>query len=194
MDLLARVRVGDERAAEELFGRYVERLVGLARSRLSGRLSPRVDPEDVVQSAYRSFFSRARQGEYSLSRAGDLWRLLAAVTLNKLYRQVQFHSASKRSFRREQGLADDCDLPGARPDFTSRDPSPEEVVAVVEELERVMRGRDPLECRMLEMRLQGYLIDEIAADVGRSERTVRRLLDKVRQQLETRLGNRAGSA
>ncbi len=189
MDLLARVQVGDERAAEELFGRYVDRLIGLARSRLSNRLAPRLDPEDVVQSAYRSFFVRARQGEYSLLRSGDLWRLLAAVTLHKLYRQVEHHSAKKRSFLRDRSLSGGSTLPDIELSHVARDPSPSEVVAAVEELERVMDGCDPLQRRMLQMRLQGYMIDEIATEVSRSERTVRRQLDKVKQQWEKRLAD-----
>ena len=59
-DLVTRYREGDELAAQELFARYVERLTRLARSRLSPKLSSRFDPDDVVLSAYRSFFLGAR--------------------------------------------------------------------------------------------------------------------------------------
>ncbi len=84
IELLSRVRQGDEQAASDLFDRYVERLIKLARSRLSAKLQRRVDPEDVVQSAYRSFFSHAQDGRYQLHKSGDLWRLLAAITVNKV--------------------------------------------------------------------------------------------------------------
>lgn len=50
---------GDERAASLLFERYVDRLLVLARNKLSPRMKRRIDPEDVVQSAYRSFFASA---------------------------------------------------------------------------------------------------------------------------------------
>src|SRR5438270_12519197 len=75
-DLMARWRDGDEEAAEQLFHRYAERLLALARSRMSVWLAGHVDPEDVVQSAYRSFFTGARAGRFALERNGDLWRLL----------------------------------------------------------------------------------------------------------------------
>ena len=41
---------------------------------------------------------------YVLERQGDLWRLLAAITINKLRGQVKFHTAKKRghSTRRER--------------------------------------------------------------------------------------------
>src|SRR5262245_5216743 len=65
-DLLARWRNGDQQAAAVLFHRYADRLVALAKSRLSARLASRVDPEDVVQSVYRSFFVDARVGRYDV--------------------------------------------------------------------------------------------------------------------------------
>src|SRR5262249_18756127 len=95
-DLLARWRQGDQQAAHELFQRYAARLVALARSRLSSKLSHRIEPEDVVQSAYRSFFGDARDGRYDLQRGGDLWRLLVAITLNKLHDQMRRHTTKKR--------------------------------------------------------------------------------------------------
>ena len=86
--LLARVREGDEKAAEKLFRRYAESLIAIAGARLSEKLARRIDPEDVVQSAYRSFFVRAHQGGYVLKRSGDLWRLLVGITLHKLHHQA----------------------------------------------------------------------------------------------------------
>src|SRR5262249_61833539 len=87
--LLARWREGDQQAAAEIFRRYVGRLIGIVQARLSAKLARRVDPEDVVQSAYRSFFAGARNGQYDLPLGRDLWRLLVAITLHKLPDQVK---------------------------------------------------------------------------------------------------------
>jgi DNA-directed RNA polymerase specialized sigma24 family protein len=46
---------------------------------------------------------------------------------------------------------------------------------------------------MLEMRLQGFRLEEIAAEVQRSERGVRRLLDKVKERLNQRLAEQSSS-
>src|SRR5258708_36817253 len=92
-DLLMRWREGDQQAAGDLFRRYVERLIALARSRLSGRLARHVDPEAVVPSAYRSFFIGARDGRYALPRSGALWRVLVAIPMPKLQQQVVRHTA-----------------------------------------------------------------------------------------------------
>ena len=62
--LLDQWRAGDERAAKELFDSYVERLMALARRRISQRLASRVDPEDIVQSVFRTFFGRVKAGEF----------------------------------------------------------------------------------------------------------------------------------
>src|SRR5262249_6244504 len=44
--LLAQWRAGNPQAAEQLFQRYADRLIALARSRLSAKLSQRIDAED----------------------------------------------------------------------------------------------------------------------------------------------------
>jgi RNA polymerase sigma-70 factor, ECF subfamily len=179
-------RQGDPEAARLLFARYVGRLTSLAQSRLSSKLARRIDAEDVVQSAYRSFFMGARDGRYELRESGDLWRLLAVITLNKLRRKVEHHTAGKRNVdhERHQGQSDDRPLYG---DALTREPSPVEALAVVEEAELLTRGLTDEQRRMVELRLQGYLIEEIATQTSRSERTVRRVLDKVKQDLEQRL-------
>ena len=76
VNLLSRFRAGDPLAAEELHSRYVQRLMALARTRISRKLGRRVGPDDVVQSVFRSFFTKARDQQFVLEHSGDLWRLL----------------------------------------------------------------------------------------------------------------------
>jgi RNA polymerase sigma factor (sigma-70 family) len=182
-ELFTRYQGGDDEAAEEIFRRYIERLTRLARSRLSPRLASRTDPEDVVLSAWRSFFLGARVGKFALRRSGDLWRLLASITLHKVYRQVRRHTAERRSVGVEQSLERMQQfLPAA-----DQEPSPEEAIALADELETVMAKLDAFGRRVLELRLQGETLAAIAADTGRSERTVRRMLAHLRELLAQRL-------
>lgn len=185
--LLERYRGGDSAAAEELFHRYVGRLVVLASARMSARLSRRVDPEDIVQSVYRSFFVGAREGRFTCEQAGDLWNLLAVITLNKIRQKAEYHSAQKRQMQQEQAdpLGDSVALAA---EALAREPSPDEELAVLDELEHLTQGLSDEQKRMVELRLQGYLIEEIAAEVGRSERTVRRVMDQIKARLEQRAG------
>jgi RNA polymerase sigma factor (sigma-70 family) len=182
--LLERFREGDDLAAEALFSRYFERLTSLARSRLSRRLASRTDPEDIVMSVYRSFFLGARADRFTLSRGGDLWRLLTSITKHKLLRQARHHGAERRSVDVETRLDPDEDgrFPG-RP----LDAGPEHAVALADELEWALAQFDPVGRRVFELRLQGAQLSEIAQDTGRSERTVRRILGQVRELLAGRL-------
>ena len=176
--LLLRYRQGAEDASREIFERYLARLTALARSRLAPRLARRTDPEDIVLSAYRSFFVGARDGRFVLQRSGDLWRLLVSITLHKLYQQVKRHSAESRDVQREKMLEEAHAF--------SREPTAEEAVALADELEAILKPLDPLLRRVLELRLQGQSLEEIAAITMRSERTVRRSLAELREAIASR--------
>jgi RNA polymerase sigma-70 factor (ECF subfamily) len=181
--LLARWREGDQGAAAELFQRYAERLVALAQRRLSDKLAPRISAEDVIQSVYGSFFAGARNGRFVLERSGDLWRLLVAITLHKVRRQVRHHTAQKRSVNRERspgGRTKDLDI---QTELLAKEPSPEEAMALGEMLDEILRGLSPTQRRIVELRLQGHTIPEIAADTQRSLPTVDRVLHQVKEKL-----------
>jgi hypothetical protein len=56
-DFLTRLQAADADAVHELFRGFTGQLIALARRRVEGGLRHKVDPEDVVQSAYKSFFA-----------------------------------------------------------------------------------------------------------------------------------------
>src|SRR5262245_53889488 len=172
-ELLARYRQQDASAAEALFQRYVERLNGLVRSRLSRKLAARVDAEDVVLSAFRSFFLRARGPEVTLQQSGDLWRLLVRITLRKVYRNVRRHHADCRDIEREQPQTGETDTM-LEAVALSREPTPTDAAALLDELRCVLAPLGPVQRRIVELRLQGHEVEEIATTVQRSARTVRR--------------------
>lgn len=180
--LLVRCVAGDSLAEAALFERYVVRLTLLARSRLSQRLASRVDPEDIVLSAYRSFFLAARQQRFDLRHSGDLWRLLVKITLAKVVDQAEFHRAQRRTVEREQPQVR-AEQPDDWLTVLSRDPSPAEVAQAVEELERLLAALPPLGSQVVQLRLQGYRQDEIAEHLHCAERTVRRWLERAGEML-----------
>ncbi len=185
--LLARAGSGDELAAAELYDRYVDRLIHLARKGLSPKLARRTDPEDIVQSAFRSFFRHVRAGRYGTQNGGDLWKLLAAITVGKLRHTVRRHTAEKRSIYAEQSTASDIAVRAVPPESIAREPRPDEAAALVEETELAMRQLSPLQRQVLQMRLQGHTVDQTAQQVGCSERTVHRVMKVVKTRLEERL-------
>jgi RNA polymerase sigma-70 factor, ECF subfamily len=160
------------------FERFTRRLVGLARTQLDARLQHKIDPEDVVQSAYKSFFLRYGQGALAAEGWDGLWGLLTVITLRKCADRVRYHRAERRDLSREAG--------GDEPwrDAAGREPTPEEAVALAETVEGLLRELDGDERPIVEMSLQGYSTQEISEQLGRAERSVRRLRERVRKQLE----------
>ncbi|WP_020468916.1 protein kinase domain-containing protein [Zavarzinella formosa] len=173
-ELLERFRQGDAQAADALFHRYVERLTFMVRRQISLSLRRRIDPEDAVHSAYRSFFIKAGRGEFVLEHSGDLWKLLVTMTLNKLRRQIAHHSAGKRAVHRDRPLE------SAAAGYVDG-PSPLEALATADELESFMAKLAPEQRTILEMRLQDRTWAEIAEATGRPDRTVRRVIEEIRQ-------------
>jgi RNA polymerase sigma-70 factor (ECF subfamily) len=183
-DLLARWRAGAEDAAAELARRHAAGLLALVRRRLSSRLSARLDAEDVVQSALRSFFVAARDGGLGSEHGGDLWRLLATVTLNKMHKVVRRHTVRKRSVNAEAGFDDAAALTEALAAGGRDQLSPLEALAILDQLEAAMAALPEDRRPILELRLAGHDLEAIAAAVGCSQRTVRRVLAEVKERLE----------
>jgi RNA polymerase sigma-70 factor (ECF subfamily) len=184
--LVQRWQGGDEQAAEELYGRYAEQLIAQTYRRLPSKLAARVDPEDVVQSVYRSFFAAAREGRYLLQQSGELWRLLLAITVHKVQNRIKHHLAEKRDFTRDLSCDAEASIHGLPIHVLARDPLPDEAVMLSDLLEQVLREFTPPQRRMIELRLQGYPLEEIATDASTSRRTVCRVLERFKEELTAR--------
>ena len=55
----------------------------LAGTRLNTRVRRQVDPEDVVQALFRSFFDRQAAGQFELENWNSLWSLLVRIAVRK---------------------------------------------------------------------------------------------------------------
>ena len=182
--LLNRIQRGDEDAARIVFERYTSRLVALARSRLNEKLGQRLDADDIVQSAWGSFFKRASKGRYEVQGSGDLWCLLATITVNKLRRQYRDHSAEKRDMGREQEGAD----PDVHRDFEmDREPTSEEVAVILEQLSLTISSLEPVHQDAIRSLMSGRAAEDVSIEVGRSLRTVNRVMNAFQEALSQRL-------
>ena len=101
--LLERFRRGEQDAATQLYLRYAQRLQLLATSQTSQQFAARFDPEDVVQSVFRTFFRRVSSGLYDVPPGEELWSLLLVLALNKIRTMSKHHRAQKRDVRKTVG-------------------------------------------------------------------------------------------
>lgn len=170
------VRDGDEQAAETLYDRYARRVLGLVQSKLGAQLGSMTEPEDIVQSVFRSVFRGMQSGNYDAPPGKTLWNLLAVIAVSKLADQANHHSAQCRDASRNVSLDITADNHANAIDESSVDFFE---VCMQESLD-ILR---PLHRQILSLRIQGHSVNEIRDITGRSRRTVERSLQKSRKLL-----------
>lgn len=170
------VRDGDEHAAVTLYDRYARRVLGLVQSKLGAQLGSMTEPEDIVQSVFRSVFRGMQSGNYDAPPGKTLWNLLAVIAVSKLAAQANHHSAQCRDSSRNVSL----DVASENVPSMIDDSSVEFFEVCMQEALDVLR---PLQRQILSLRIQGHSVDEIRDLTGRSRRTVERSLQKSRELL-----------
>lgn len=155
-----------EDAARQFCDRYMEKLLSLVKRNLASRYSSRLDPEDVVQSVFRSWFKDAKEGKITAASERDIWKLLSVVALNKVRNKIKFHDAQRRSVQR---TSDNDEVIAGVPEPTEGDAQDflEMMEAVGERLEEKAR-------RTLELLLDGLSVSEIADELGRTTKSIGR--------------------
>ncbi|MCP3914734.1 MAG: sigma-70 family RNA polymerase sigma factor [bacterium] len=182
--LIDGLRGGDDAVMSEFYDDFGPALERLADRHIADGLRRRFGAESVVQSACRTFLRRARAQEFTLSDARELWSLLCAITLNKVHDQARFHLRRRRRADREV----EVDAGGSSTvESPSDDPGPDEAAVFAEELERFLVGLAEEDRRIIDLKLQERSNAEIADELGCCERTIRRLLGKLRERLEREL-------
>ena len=175
--LLRRFRQGNQDAADLLYHRYARRLLALVRAKRFPDLASRLDYEDIVQSVFGSFFRKVSRGTYDAPPGEDLWHLFVVITLNKIRAKGVFHRAAKRDVHRTVGGADidqylDCPK-------SSEDTYVLLKLAVEEAMDRL-----PAQYRrVVQLRMEGHEVAEIAQMIGRGKRSVERILQESRERL-----------
>lgn len=185
--LITGLRDGDNKVINEFFDQYGHLLHKLADQKLAPGVRRRIGPEDVVQSACRTFLRRAQLGEFELDNGDALWRLLCAITLTKMREQTRFHLRKKRGMQNEVALSSPADASMA--DFQPEAPglTPSEEVEFADQFKHALAGLNEEERQMVELRLQDLTQEEIAEKLGCSDRTVRRVLKKVEAHFLSKL-------
>jgi DNA-directed RNA polymerase specialized sigma24 family protein len=178
---------GDEQAIEALWKRFYVRLVDYSRSKLPRGRSQAKDEEDVVLSAFETFFQRARQGEFpSVQNRDSIWRLLLVIASGKAANQVAHEVRQKRGGGRTvhistgESLDSCCETPVFAA-IIAKEPTPDFALQVAEEYRRLMESLgDSALIQVATMKFEGFENKEIAQKMDMSVRSVERKLNRIR--------------
>jgi len=192
---LRSLRRGDDAAARQLWDRFFDRVVQLARRHFGSRPRRAVDEEDVALSVLDTLVRGAAEGRFTqLEDNRDLWCLLAAITLKKV------QNVRRRELRRKRGggtVRGDSVLHSRQKqgqtmtfdDFAAADPTPEFLV-MLEDEHRHLCGllRDDTLRQVVAAVLEGYTVSEIADRLNVSTRTIQRKVNLIRAKWAKALG------
>jgi DNA-directed RNA polymerase specialized sigma24 family protein len=187
------LKAGEHAAAQPLWERYFDRLVHRARAQLRalGRQGGDADEEDAALSAFDSFCAGLARGRFpQLDDRDDLWRLLVALVARKAVDQARHRRRQKRGGGRvlDEAALDGPD-PGAGPTgldaLIGPEPTPAFAALVAEEHRRLLEGLGDETLRRIALRkMEGYTLEEIAAELGCARRTVVNKLQLIRMRWE----------
>jgi RNA polymerase sigma-70 factor (ECF subfamily) len=106
------------------------------------------------------------------------------MTLNKICRQATYHQRQKRDMGQEQVATNSSsELPLA--DLArAEEPDPQDAAMLIEAVEELLAGLKEGDRPIVELRLQGYTTPEIAKETGRAERSIRRILEHLKEKLQ----------
>jgi RNA polymerase sigma factor (sigma-70 family) len=191
------LRAGNRDAAQRLWERYVTRLVGLARKRLRDLEVPRraSDEEDVVLSAFDSFFRAAERGRFPrLDDRDQLWALLVCITARKALDLRNYQRRKKRGGENVDGesvldaLLGTKDGAGGLDQAIDPEPTPEQAAQVAETFRRLLAKLPTEELRTFALaKLEGYTNAEIAPRQGCALAKVERRMMTIRAVLKEEL-------
>ncbi|MCC9603397.1 sigma-70 family RNA polymerase sigma factor [Stieleria sp. JC731] len=171
--LLVRFQAGEEDAATALYARYAQRLLGVAQRASGDDLAPRIAPEDIVQSVFRTFFRRVNDGHYLVPEGDELWKLLLVIALNKVRMVAEYHRAGKRDVSQTQRFPN-SEVPAAETSIEILRMTIDDLLSTLPESHQ----------QTIRARIDGHEIAEISKRVSVSQRSVERILQTFRKRLQ----------
>lgn len=212
--LFSDLKDGDEQAADELVKRYLDRLIRVAwrtyDQKLEGIPRPAEDEEDAALSALDSFLGGIREGTFPhLQDRQSLWNLLVKITVRKVYDQRSNAGAQKRgggkslgtqpiheiaASSEQQSWGDDepprrhCIRPVEQ--IIEKLPGPQAAAELVETYREAIKSLEDPELRQVaKMYLADKTKEEIAVELGITERTVFRKLQIIHERWNRRFAD-----
>ena len=185
---LGRLQAGDPDAAQKLWERYFQRLVGLAHKKLQGLPRRASDEEDVALSVFASFCRGAQSGRFpQLLDRDNLWAVLIVLTTRKALNVQRDARRQKRGGGNVLGESalmetpDSSDEQAGLAAVLGREPTPEFAVQVSEQCERLLDLLGNTELRSIALwKMEGDTTEEVASKLQCAARTVERKLQRIR--------------
>ncbi len=176
----------DPQAAGEIWQRFFNRLLPLARARLKGLNDRTVDEEDLLVSVFDRFFKAAADNRFAeLNDRDDLWQILLDLVKKRVAQQYRKSNAQKRGSDGVLRL-DDLAQPGQElRELADIDQNPKFVAAFNDSLSvSLQRLPDNTTREVALQRLEGYQNREIADRLHISLSSVERKLRVIREMWE----------
>lgn len=180
--LIVRVRNGDNDAATDLLSEYGPHIIRVIRRRMNAKLRERFDSQDFTQAVWASFFGNL-DAVTRLRDSAELILFLSRVASNKVIdagRRSQVSAEMRLSERSPSEARDHLPL------VETTQPTPSQHAIAQESLDRIVRDEGETERHIVDCRRRGMTQQEIAAEMGTSERQIRRILSRLARKMPPR--------
>lgn len=190
--LIERLQNSDPAAAAELWTRFEQRLIRYIVHVLRSGPVTTVNEGAISNSVFEGLLQLARQGKLANVRRDEFWKLTKVIAKRRVIDRVRRDYRQKRGsgtvvtesvIRREGAAAHEFldQFPGQQ--------VPPDIVAMTEELLSQIEQQFTQELwQILDLRMQGTSLRDIATAINKSVPTVERKLRTIRQILKEKYG------
>lgn len=182
LNLLARVRGGDEAAAAELVQRYERAVLRSVRSRLGKSMRSAMDSMDVMQSVHRSLLTGVKNERFQFASPQQLIGLAMVMVQRKVAR----HWRKLKQLPTALGEPAQAHATLPLETLPSHESPPAETVAANDLLDQLLGQLGDFDQQLVRLKLQGHTSAETAAILDKEPAFVRMRWSRLRQTLRER--------
>jgi RNA polymerase sigma factor (sigma-70 family) len=182
LDLVARVRGGDDSAAAALVQRYERAVLRSVRSRLGKSMRSAMDSMDVMQSVHRSLLTGVKSQRFHLASPQQLIGLAVVMVQRKVARYWR----KLKQFPALSNGADGKSVVNALDAIASDASAPSEMAATNDLLERLLGQLGDVDRQLVRLKLDGHSSVEVGQILGREPAFIRMRWSRLRQMLRKR--------
>jgi RNA polymerase sigma-70 factor (ECF subfamily) len=175
--LMARLRSGAPEAVREMLELYGPHILHVVRRHLHRKLRSKFDSRDFAQDVWASFYAIPPE-RYTFKEPRDLLRYLIDVARNKVIDAYRHHAGRGAPNLDREQLLDSALGPGWE-EVPARQPTPSQFAVANERWHQLLEGQPDHYQRVLILLKQGITHQQIARELGISDREVRRIVRRL---------------